>query len=71
MITISQHWARAPHAVALYPCVLPIPVSELKLRQVEDDPDLSVSVEQNKHWVRNAEIFDGSGMLVSRLSNRG
>lgn len=54
-----------------FPFVLPMPVSELKPRHVEDNPNLSVLLEQNEHHVRNAEIFDGSGMLVSKLSDRG
>lgn len=52
------------------PVVLPIPVSELKPRQVGDGTDLTVLLKQSKHWVRNAEIFDSSGMSASRLSDR-
>lgn len=50
--------------------VLPIPVSELKPRQVGDGTDLTVLLKQSKHWVRNVEIFDSSGMSASRLSDR-
>lgn len=57
--------------MASFPFVLPMPVSELKPRQVEDSPDFSILLEQNEHHVRNAEIFDGSGVLVSKLSDRG